>query len=237
MIRCLIVDDELIARKGIERYAGEIPFLSVAGSLRTAIEAMDFLNANEIDVLVLDIQMPQLSGLDFLKTLHHPPLTIIITAYPDYALQGFDLDVIDYIVKPASFDRFLKACNKAKEYLELKQNQKSNTGVKNYFFVKANGRIEKILFDDILLIEAKENYSTIYTLTSKHLVLLSLKNIEASLDNEKFMRVHKSFIVSINKIKGIEGHTIFIDKHKVSLSRDAKPILIAAWTKNEMMRR
>ena len=236
MFKCLIIDDELIARRGIGKYISQIKFLAIAGSVRTAIEADDFLKVAEADIIILDIEMPQLSGLDFLKTLSTPPVTIIITAYPEYALQGFELNVIDYIVKPVSFERFLKACNKAKEYLELKQNQKRGSE-EDYFFVKTNGRIEKILFDDILFIEAQENYSSIHTRSGKYMVLMSLKNMEALLDAEKFMRVHKSFIVSINKITGIEVNIILVGSYKLPVSRDAKPMLITAWTKNGLMKK
>jgi DNA-binding LytR/AlgR family response regulator len=185
--------------------------------------------------MVLDIQMPQQSGLDFLTTLANPPVTIIITAYPEYALQGYELDVIDYIVKPVPFERFYKAVSKADEFLKLKKRQTKENP--DYFFVKADGKIEKILFDDVLFIEAHENYSSIHTKTGKFMVLVSLKNLEASLNKEKFMRVHKSFIVSISRINSIEGNTVLIDTHKVTVSRDIRQTLIAAWTKNELVRR
>lgn len=232
MFKCLIVDDEAIARKGIEKYIAQIESLTVAGAVRTAMEANDFLKTNEVDIMVLDIEMPQLTGLDFLKALSDPPVTIIITAYPDYALQGFELDVIDYIVKPASFERVLKACNKAKEYLELKSNQK-NERERGYFFVKVNGKIEKIFFDDIFFIEAQENYSSIHTRLGKFLVLMSLKNMEASLDNEKFMRVHKSFIVSLDKITGVGTHMVSIGNKTIPLGRNTKKILLSAWKRND----
>lgn len=141
------------------------------------------------------------------------------------------VNITDYIVKPASFERLLKAFNKAKEYLDLKMNERSLSEI-NYFFIKSNGGIEKIFFDDIFFIEAQENYSSIHTKSAKYMVLMSLKNMEASLNNEKFMRVHKSFIVSVNKITGVDGNTILIDNHKIPLSRDAKQMLLVAWTKN-----
>jgi DNA-binding LytR/AlgR family response regulator len=231
MFTCLIVDDELIARRGVEKYISKIGFLTVAGSVRTAIEAHAFLKANDVDIMVLDIQMPQLNGLDFLKSLANPPVTVIITAYPGYALRGFELDVIDYVVKPVSFERFLKALNKAKEYLELKKNH-TTASQRNHLFVKSDGRIEKIFLDDILFIEAKENYSSIHTRSGKYLVLINLKNLEASLDENMFMRVHKSFIVSINNITAVEGHTIFIGNNKIALARHARQALLAAWRKS-----
>ena len=159
MLKCLIVDDEFIARKGIEKYLQRIPFVKLVGSVRTAAEARPYLKSN-IDLMVLDIRMPGMTGLDFLKTLPEPPVTIIITAYPEHALEGFDLDVMDYIVKPLPFERFLKACDKAREYIQLKQ-QKKAVKADEYFFIKANDKIEKIFFEDILYIEAKENYSLV----------------------------------------------------------------------------
>lgn len=216
MLNCLIVDDELIARKGIEKYIRQIPFLKITGSVRTAAEALPYLE--KTDLMILDIQMPHLTGLEFLKKLPTPPTTIVITAYPEYALEGFELDVMDYIVKPVSFDRFLKACNNAKEYLELKR-EKGNDQEREYYFIKANNKIEKIFFDDILYIEAKENYSHIHTKNGSYLTLIGLGNMEEVLDNIKFMRVHKSFIVSLKKITSLGNDSLSIGKSKIPVSR------------------
>lgn len=218
-MNCLIVDDELIARRGIEKYVQQTPFLNLAGSVRTCAEAANLLS-QDIDLLILDIQMPQQTGLEFLKNLPDPPLSIIITAYPEYALQGFELDVIDYIIKPLSYERFLKACTKAKDYLELKQ--KRNQHVPDYVFLKSNGKIEKVFFADILYIEAKENYSHVFTLNGNFFILLGLGQMEAKLDVQQFMRVHKSFIVAVDKIVRIEGNSVYIGERKMPLSRKVK---------------
>jgi len=222
MLNCLIVDDELIARKGIERYIRQIPFLKITGSVRTAAEALPYLD--KADLMILDIQMPHLTGLEFLKTLLKPPVTIVITAYPEYALEGFELDVMDYIVKPVSFERFLKACDKAKEYVELTRKRgKDLEG--DYFFIKANGKIEKIFFDDILYIEAKENYSDVHTMNGRYLTLIGLGNMEEVLNKGKFMRVHKSFIVSLKRITLLEGSSLSVGARKIPVSRKTKKLL------------
>lgn len=218
-MNCLIVDDEWIARRGIEKYVQQTPFLNLIGSVRTCAEAANLLS-QDIDLLILDIQMPQQTGLEFLKNLPDPPLSIIITAYPEYALQGFELDVIDYIIKPLSYERFLKACTKAKDYLELKQ--KRNQHVLDYVFLKSNGKIEKVFFADILYIEAKENYSHVFTLNGNFFILLGLGQMEAKLDVQQFMRVHKSFIVAVDKIVRIEGNSVYIGERKMPLSRKVK---------------
>jgi DNA-binding LytR/AlgR family response regulator len=218
MINCLVVDDELIARKGIEKYIRQIPFLEVAGSVRTTGEALDHLD-KKIDLMILDIRMPQQTGLEFLKTVPEPPVTIIITAYPEYALQGFELDVIDYIVKPASYERFVKACTKAKDYIELRRRDSRYEENVDYLFLKANGKIERIFFDDILYIEAKENYSHVFTENGNYFTLVGLGNMEEMLHKQKFMRVHRSFIVSLSKIVCLDGNVVQIAGSKIPVSR------------------
>ena len=219
MLNCLIIDDESIARRGIEKYIERISFLKVVASVRTASEAQPFLE--KADLMILDIQMPQLNGIDFLKGLSKAPVTILITAYPEYALEGYELDVMDYIVKPVSFERFLKACDKAREYIELLQ--KNNAGhEKDFLFIKANSRIEKIFFDDILYIEAKENYSDIHTIKGKFLTLIGLGNLQHMLDSETFVRIHKSFIVSIRQITSMDSDSVYVGATVIPTSRKVR---------------
>ncbi len=232
ILNCLIIDDEGIARRGIEKYIRQIPFLHTIASVRSTSEAEKYLLEQKIDLLLLDIQMPQLTGIDFLKTLLHPPPTIIISAYPEYALEGFALDVIDYIVKPVSFERFSKGCQKAKELVELRELKVADSIHHDYFFVKTNGRIEKIILEEILFVAANENYSTIYTTTSKYMVLMNLKGFETKLDSVRFMRVHKSFIVSLAKIDRVQGTSLTISTHKIPVSRHSKKDLVEALLKN-----
>jgi DNA-binding LytR/AlgR family response regulator len=151
--------------------------------------------------------------------LPEPPVTIIITAYPEYALQGFEMDVIDYIVKPASYDRFLKACSKARDYIELRRRDSNFEEAIDYFFLKANGKIERIYYNDILYIEAKENYSHVFTSNGNYFTLIGLGNIEELLPKQTFVRAHKSFIVSLRKIVSFDGRIVQIGERRIPVSR------------------
>src|SRR6516225_3553787 len=151
---CIIVDDEPVARKVLEEYLEDVPFLQQVGKAENPAKAMALLQTRNVDLMFLDINMPQMSGIDFIKSEKSLPITILTTAYPDYAIEGFELDVLDYLVKPFSAERFLKACTKAKEYFELKVRPVNATSPKeNYFFVKCDGRIEKVLYDELLYVE------------------------------------------------------------------------------------
>jgi len=217
MLNCVIIDDELIARKGIEKYTEKISYLNMVASVRTAAEAKPFLD--KTDLMILDIQMPQVTGIDFLKSLPKAPVTILVTAYPEFALEGFELDVMDYIVKPVSFERFLKACDRAKEYIEILQKNNHET---DFLFIKANGKIEKIFFNDILFIEAKENYSDVHTSKGRYLTLIGLGNLQSMLDSENFVRLHKSYIVSIRHITQMDSNSIYVGTQQIPISRTMK---------------
>src|SRR5262245_568535 len=147
-LNCLIVDDEPVARKGMEEYVREVPFLNLLAKCDTALKAQPYIQDGTVDLLLLDIQMPRLSGIEFLKTIKEPPMVIFTTAFSEYALEGYSLDIIDYLMKPVAFDRFLKAVQKAKDFHELKQRGKSSTD-KDYFFIKCDSKYERLLFDDV----------------------------------------------------------------------------------------
>jgi DNA-binding LytR/AlgR family response regulator len=236
ILKSLIVDDEEIARMGLERYCGDIPFIRIEKSCSSAYEAMAVLREKPIDLVFLDIQMPKLSGLDFLKSLASPPLIIMTTAYPDFALEGFELDVIDYIVKPFSFERFLKACTKAKEYFELKGGH-NKPGIAGYFYIKADGKIEKIHTAEILFVEALENYVYVHTARRKYLTLISLKNIGKHLPEDQFIKVQKSFLVALDKIGSVDKNRIIIGQHKIPISRKWKAKVLNTIVANKMIKR
>jgi DNA-binding LytR/AlgR family response regulator len=223
-ISCIIIDDEPIARKGLQSYADRIPFLQVKHVLPDALAAMKFLSTEAIDLMILDINMPELTGLQLLKSLEQPPPTIMITAHPEHAVESYELDVIDYIIKPVSFDRFLKAVNKAKEFIELKS--KSVPATPDYFFIKEGLRIEKINFQDILFIESLQNYSAIHTEAKKYMALLSLKLLEENLPASSFVKVHKSYIVNVQKINSIEGDEVIIGSYRIPISRANKDAIL-----------
>jgi len=182
-MKCIIADDEPIARKGLEGYVEKVPFLELVATVPDGLAVIEKLSLEPVDLLILDINMPHLSGIQMMRTLKQPPLTIFVTAHPEYAVEGFELDVVDYIIKPVSFERFLKAVHKAKEYAALKQ--ASNVEA-SYFFIKEGSTIEKIILDEIVFIQSLQNYSAIYTTDRKYMALLSLKQLEENLPKTNF---------------------------------------------------
>ncbi len=227
MLKCLIIDDEPLARECIANYAGEVDFLQLVGTGSNPLELTRLLEANEVDLVFLDIQMPVMNGIDFLKTALRPPMVIITTAYPSYALEGFQLDVLDYLVKPITFTRFFKAATKARDYRALLARPATSTATtQDYFFVKCDHKFEKIHFSEILHIQALENYVVIHTDKGRHITLLSLKTVEHNLDPRSFIRVHKSYIVAIAKIRAIENNEIIIGMMRIPVSRNYREELL-----------
>ncbi|MGZ4034876.1 MAG: LytR/AlgR family response regulator transcription factor [Bacteroidia bacterium] len=221
MIQCLAVDDETLALDLLEDNIRQIPFLHLVKRCKNAYEAMEVLQNEPIDLIFLDIQMPGITGMQFLQSLQSRPMVIFITAYKKYALDGFNLDVLDYLVKPVPFDRFLKASNKALEYYNLKQKpmhlQDTTT---EYIFVNSEYNLVKILINDITYIEGLKDYIKIHltNLVKPVITRLSLKAIEEKLPSAKFIRVHKSFIISIDKISSIRKNRILVNESEVPLS-------------------
>jgi len=239
-LSCIIIDDEPMARKLLEEYIGDTNFLQLIGKAENPIKAKELLYNNKADLLFLDINMPKMSGIEFLRSSTELPLTIMTTAYTEYAIEGFEMNVLDYLVKPFSYERFLKACTKAKEYYELKNRQTENTGntqQPDYFFVKCDGRIEKILYDELVYVEAMLNYVVLHTETRKLIVYLTIKSIAEQLPENVFLKIHKSTIVNINKIKSIEGNEINTGKAKVSISQNLHETVMKEILKGKMMKR
>jgi DNA-binding LytR/AlgR family response regulator len=235
-LSCLIIDDEDIAARGVEGYARQVPYFETVLVCDSTLEALDVLANNPIDIIFLDIEMPKLTGLQFLKSLTSPPLVVIISAYSDYALEGYELEVMDYIVKPFSFERFLTACNKCKEYADLKTRPAAASN-EDYFFIKANNRIEKIMTNEVLFIEAVENYINIYTVHKKYLSLVGLKVIESYLDSRQFIKVQKSYIVAKSKIDCIEGNMLHIGENRIPVSRKWKEEILTNILSNKFLKR
>jgi DNA-binding LytR/AlgR family response regulator len=224
-INCIVIDDEPLARKGIKEYIDELGFLNLIGEFDSPIKANILLGSADVQLIFLDIQMPKITGLDFFKTLKHPPPVIFTTAYPQYALEGFDLNALDYLVKPISFERFLKAANKAKEYYELRlKNQKTagKEGSSDHVFIKVDGRLIKICFENILFIESLQNYIAVHTKDKKYISYLTLQSLLEFLPPSDFVKTHKSFIVSINKVDSLEGNNLQIGQHHIPVSRSLK---------------
>lgn len=223
-INCIIIDDEPLSRKGLKEYIADIDFLNLLAEFDNPLGATEIIGSGQVQIIFLDIQMPKITGLDFLKTLNNPPGVIFTTAYPQYALDGFDMNALDYLVKPISFDRFLKAALKAREFYEVRQKSGKELppASQTYFFIKAENKLVKIFFDDILYIEALQNYVTIQTTSKKHISYLTFKSVEEYLPADKFIKVHKSYIVSAAKIDSIDGNDIRIGNFHVPISRNLK---------------
>jgi DNA-binding LytR/AlgR family response regulator len=227
---CIAVDDEYPATQIIESFVKKIPELELIKSFNKADEALIFLNNNEIDILFLDIQMPELNGLEFIQSLRRKTKVIFTTAYDKYALDGFQLEVIDYLLKPFSFDRFAKATNKAITQIELErgaQIEKSKEKNQGFITVKSDYKLHKVSFQDIDYIEGLKAYISIFVKGKRLIVLESLKNLEESLPSDQFIRIHKSFIVPINKINLMEGNLLDIGSKKVPIGKSYKEELLA----------
>ncbi len=224
MLNFIIVDDEPLAHEIIEEFCSMIPHIALKHHCYNAMEAMEYLNKNTVDFMFLDINMPKLKGLDFLKTLSNPPKTIVTTAYKEYALEGFELNVVDYLLKPFSFDRLVKAINKVSEIDSSKTiiKEVANTNDKSRFFVKGDKKYHQITLTDLLFIEAYGNYTKLYLKDEMIVSHEKISHYEEFLDKVQFLRVHKSFIVSIDKIKLIEGNRIFIKDHKIPIGQTYK---------------
>ncbi|HEX3383927.1 MAG TPA: LytTR family DNA-binding domain-containing protein, partial [Mucilaginibacter sp.] len=197
MLNCVIIDDEPIARKLLQEYIEETDFLALVGAAENPLKIAGLIQEHHVDLIFLDINMPKMTGLEFLRSAKNLPMVIMTTAYGQYALEGFELDVIDYLVKPFSLDRFLKACGKAHEFKLLKSRKESQDKADNeYFFVKCSGKIERVEFDDIIYVEALSNYITLHTINGKLITYLTIKGLMGSLPAAKFIQVHKSFIIN-----------------------------------------
>jgi DNA-binding LytR/AlgR family response regulator len=222
-LKCLIIDDEPSGRKVIEEFANETDFLEITGTASNPVKAAALMNSASPDLLFLDVQMPKINGIDFLKSLRNPPMVILTTAFPEYALHGFELDVIDYLLKPVSPERFFKATRKAREFYEVKHRSgPSSAAEPAFFFVKCNNKYERMVFDELLFIEAANNYVILQTKEKRHITYLTFKGITDHLPGERFIKVHKSYIVALDKIESLNGEEILIGNHKIPISRTLK---------------
>ncbi|WP_353097909.1 LytR/AlgR family response regulator transcription factor [Empedobacter brevis] len=220
-LSCIILDDEPLGREIIEHFSSKISFLDVKKSFEDPIEAMLFLQEHTIDLLITDINMPQINGIELVQSLRHPPAIIFVTAHRDFALDGFDSGAIDYLVKPVRFERFLTAVNRVKE--RQKEVYDTETVVRDFIFVKANGKLEKIIFAEIIYIEAQGDYLKIVTKNEHFVTLSTMKSFEEHLVIPEFLRVQRSFIVNVSAIQSFSGHTIELDNGKsISISVSKK---------------
>jgi len=216
-IRCAIIDDEHLARQYMKDYVSRIPFLELEGEYNSPMKIMDALYQGRIDLLFLDIQMPDISGLDFLRSLEQKPYVVLTTAYKEFALEGYELEVTDYLLKPFSFDRFLKAANKVYQAMSQREqagasgtDPEQKTDFKeDYLVIRADRKLYKINYEDLIYIEGQKAYVTFHSENNKRITALaSLKELEEKLPAGQFMRIHKSYIVSVKKIDALEGNQL-----------------------------
>ena len=219
-VNCLIIDDEPLAINVIKNHIKEIDNLNVIDTFNSAIDALSFMKSNTVDLLFLDINMPLLDGLDFIKSLDKKPMIIITTAYSEYAIKTYELEVLDYLMKPISFPRFLKAVNRA--FKELNSNLTSNIGVakRAHIFIKVDKKkMQKIYLDEILIIESLRDYLKITTISNKYIIHSTLSSFTEKLPSNNFIRIHRSFTIAIDKIEAVQGNSVEIDGVKYVIGR------------------
>jgi len=231
MLRCIAVDDEPLALELLEDNISKVPYLQLVAKCSDAMEAMKVLQQQSVDLIFLDIQMPGLTGLQFIQSMANKPMIILITAYEKYALQGFNLDVTDYLVKPVSLDRFVKACNKAWELHQLKAKPAGNnlaaSTTPDYFFVNVDYSLLKVNFSDIIWIEGLKDYVKIHLKSSSRSIItrISMKSIEEQLPSSRFLRIHKSYVVSIEQITAVRKNSIFIKELELPVGENYREIV------------
>ena len=223
---CIILEDEIPAQNILKNFIGKLPNVELRGVFKAAIEANAFLNTNTVDLVFLDVNLPDISGLDFIKTIKNPPAVIMTTAYPDYAVDSFTLDtIVDYLVKPFSFDRFLKAVNKSENFTKkIVSNSKENKN--ETLFLNVDKTHHKIIVNDILYLESDRNYITILTKTQKLSYIDSLKNWRGKLPESDFVQIHKSFIINRNYVDKVSGNEIYVNEKKLPIGRSFKQELL-----------
>lgn len=237
-LKCIIIDDEPIARKILQEFIEEITYLELVGQAENPLKAMTLFNNDVIDIVFLDITMPKINGIDFLKNSTINASILMTTAYAEYAVEAYGLDVLDYLVKPIAFERFLKSCNKAKAIMELKKPAEIQyVKIDDHFFIKCNNQIEKVLYSDLIYAEAMLNYVMLYTNSKKMIVYITIKSLEEQLPSDVFIKVHKSYIVNIEKVKSIEGNILDIGNEKITISQSLKEKVIAEIVKDRMIKR
>ncbi len=234
MLKCIAIDDEPLALELLEDNISKVPFLKLVASFDSAVKAIPLLQQEQIDLIFLDIQMPGLTGLQFIQTLAQKPMIILITAYEKYALDGFNLDVLDYLLKPVSLDRFIKACGKANELYQLKNKSNDVVTQAEYFFVNVDYSMLKVVTKDVKCVEGMKDYIKIHLVSSTKPVVtrMSMKAIEEQLLLPNFIRIHKSYIVSVSQITAIRKNSVFLGSMELPISELYKESVSALMGKN-----
>jgi DNA-binding LytR/AlgR family response regulator len=224
-INCIVIDDEHPAIRQMEEYISRVPFLKNLASFDNAIEPINFIKSNQVDLIFLDIEMEDFTGLQFIKSLSARPKIILTTAYDQYAIEAFNLNVTDYLLKPIAFERFLQAVDKVFDFHQQNTGSENPDFKKDYIFIKTEYRLQRVDFKDILFVEGMSEYIRIHTVNERIMTLLNLGELETMLPNSRFVRVHKSYIVSIEKIDSIERQRIYIGEEVIPISKTYKEII------------
>jgi len=233
MINAIIVDDEPLALDILESYIEKIPNINLLQRCGSAVEAFEIVRSGEVDLMFLDIQMPQMTGIEFLKSLKNPPLVVFTTAYSEYALDGYDLNVLDYLLKPIPFDRFMTAVNKAFDQLETAEVSAEDT--KDFIFVKSDKKLVKVRYTDILYIEGLKDYVIIRMTGSNRVITLqTMKSLEAKMPHDKFKRIHRSYIVALDKIEAVIGNMVEIEKKHLPIGKNYREQLLKIVNENRL---
>ncbi len=238
-MKCLIVDDEPLAREGMELNVADVPSLELVGQCSNAVAANDFLQKHQVDLMFLDIEMPGITGLDFIRSLRNPPLIILTTAYPQYALESYELDVVDYLVKPVRLERFVKAINRAKEVFQLQQATESTIEAieQEYVYIKSERRYIRVFFKDIKYIKGLKDYVMLFTDKEKIMTAMNIKTINSQLPDSIFVRVSKSYIININFIDSIDIDFIHLGEDEIPLGRTYRDAFIENYVKTNLIAR
>jgi len=218
VINCLLIDDEPLALQLLEDYVNKTPYLSLIGKFEEPMQALSLLESKQADLLFLDIKMPDISGIEFFRSLTNKPEVIFTTAYSEYAMDGFELRAMDYLLKPISFEKFLASCNRVRDFFEFKQTR--NNREKDYFFINAAHKLHKIFYDDILYLEGLKDYTKIHLSSSSAplIILHSLKYFEDLLEQSEFIRIHRSYIISIRKVLTVSRKSVMIQSCELPVS-------------------
>lgn len=238
-VTCIIVDDEPLARKGVALNVKEISWLENIGEFPNAIKADEFLKNNKVDIMFLDIEMPGLNGLDFLRNLKFDGVVILTTAYPQFALDAFELEVLDYLTKPLQFDRFFKAVNRAKEVIDLKEKTQVDVEeiTKDFFFIRSDRKYIKLYYENVKWIKGLKDYVMLYTKDDKYMTALNIKTIYNKLPESIFYRVSKSYIINVNAIDAIDIDTIIIGEEEIPLGNSYKEAFLEKHVKGKLFKR
>ena len=242
-MKCIIIDDEPLAREGMELNIEEVKDLSLEGQFGSPVDATEYLTQNEVDLLFLDVEMPEMNGLDFLRSLSVKPMTILTTAYTDYAIEGYELGVIDYLVKPIRMERFMKAVNKARELHQLKQNSQlkgnyiTTEQTEDHIYLKADRKYVKVMLNDIEYIQGMKDYVMVYTNDDRIMTAMNLKTINKQLDSTQFVRISKSYIINISKIQEVKNNSVIVGEEDIPLGKTYKDYFIDNYIKNRLLER